>query len=98
MNTPIRKIGMENGRAVYLLNGRETTLERGLNPTQIYLGSSKDAATGEITENFLFNRSQRRGNMQKSRRKANFGKHTRKQVVANKTQSKVIYHVRKAFL
>jgi hypothetical protein len=73
MNQPIRKIRQENGATVYLLNGKETKLERGFNTTQVYRGSTTDSATGEIKQHFAPNRRERRSFLQKATRRQELG-------------------------
>jgi hypothetical protein len=96
MNTPLRKIGMNEGQAVYLLNGRETDLHCGFNPSCVYLGSEQDPATGEFRQVFAPTRRARRAGLQKQNRIRNFGKHTFVQAVKSK-ENGLVKFIRQTF-
>ena len=70
MNEPIKKLGVQSGQAVYLLNGREESLHTGFTPTVVYLGH--DAEGKHV---FAPTRRQRRYGLQKAKRNRTFGLH-----------------------
>jgi hypothetical protein len=83
---------MNEGRAVYELNGRQTELHNGFNPSCVYLGSEQDKATGEFRQIFAPTRRARRLGLQKAERKRNFGKHVKVQAV--KTEGGLVKFIR----
>jgi len=78
MNEPIRKLGTNNGKAVYELNGKQTVLHMGFNPTAYYHGYFKDHGTGEFKNHFAPNRKQRRQALRTKQNRPYFGKFVRR--------------------
>lgn len=74
LNEPIRKLGLQNGKTVYYLNGEDVTLSKGLNPTRVFLGTRKNKF-GEPEHVFAPTRSERRQALQTRANQAWHGKY-----------------------